>query len=432
MSGYRVSDLLGALHEEFGKYTDNRKGKNRHYRMGDLVMSAYSVFFMQSPSYLWHQRHMRSLHHRSNLETLFGMREIPSESLVRQVLDGVKPEEVQGAYWHIHRELERLDLLKGFRGKLGILQIAFDGTWAVRSKAVHCESCHHKQQADGMLYYHSLLLPVVHAPGEPQVLALPPEVLSPQDGSSKQDCEINAAKRWAGRWGSMFRGRNAVATGDDLYAHEPMCRALLDAGMGFLFTCKQASHKGLYEELALREAHGMIRQFSYTRGEGSKEEQVCCRYAQEVPLCADAKSPGVSWMEANVCNFRGEKTYYGAWITSLEITPERLPELVRAARARWKIENEGFRSLKRLGYHLEHNFGHGHRYLANTLLMLNILAFLTHTFLHLAHEHYASARSLAGPRIRLIQHIEALTAYSLFESWEGLFTFMIKALSDSS
>jgi hypothetical protein len=33
--------------------------------------------------------------------------------------------------------------------------------------------------------------------------------------------------------------------------------------------------------------------------------------------------------------------------------------LMRGARARWKIENETFNTLKNQGYHFEHNFGHG-------------------------------------------------------------------------
>ena len=53
------------------------------------------------------------------------------------------------------------------------------------------------------------------------------------------------------------------------------------------------------------------------------------------------------------------KTYENAWVTDLTPTSANIVQLVRAARARWKIENEGFNTLKNQGYHLEHNFGHG-------------------------------------------------------------------------
>ena len=64
-------------------------------------------------------------------------------------------------------------------------------------------------------------------------------------------------------------------------------------------------------------------------------------------------------------------------MTDLDITPERLPELVSVARARWKVENETFNTLKNQGYQLEHNFGHGQRYLSSVLACLMMLAFLT-------------------------------------------------------
>ena len=65
-----------------------------------------------------------------------------------------------------------------------------------------------------------------------------------------------------------------------------------------------------------------------------------------------------------------------AWVTDLVPTADNIVQLVRAARARWKIENEGFNTLKNQGYHLEHNFGHGHQHLSEALFTLNLLAFL--------------------------------------------------------
>ena len=63
-------------------------------------------------------------------------------------------------------------------------------------------------------------------------------------------------------------------------------------------------------------------------------------------------------------------------------TSANIVQLVRAARARWKIENEGFNTLKNQGYHLEHNFGHGHQHLS-TLFVLNLLAFFMHQIFEL-------------------------------------------------
>ena len=48
-----------------------------------------------------------------------------------------------------------------------------------------------------------------------------------------------------------------------------------------------------------------------------------------------------------------------SWITKMDITEENIFDIVRAARARWKVENETFNTLKNQGYNYEQNYGHG-------------------------------------------------------------------------
>ena len=59
-----------------------------------------------------------------------------------------------------------------------------------------------------------------------------------------------------------------------------------------------------------------------------------------------------------------------SWVTDIPITDENIVQLMKAGRARWKIENETFNTLKNQGYEFEHNFGHGKRNLCNNLMTL--------------------------------------------------------------
>ena len=68
--------------------------------------------------------------------------------------------------------------------------------------------------------------------------------------------------------------------------------------------------------------------------------------------------------------------FFSSWITDVLINEQNAPELVNVARSRWKIENETFNTLKNQGYHLEHNYGHGKKYLATNFAILTFLAFL--------------------------------------------------------
>jgi len=59
------------------------------------------------------------------------------------------------------------------------------------------------------------------------VLPLAPEFVVPQDGTKKQDCEINAAKRWLTANGQMLADYRVVFIADDLYSHEPFLQKVL-------------------------------------------------------------------------------------------------------------------------------------------------------------------------------------------------------------
>ena len=84
--------------------------------------------------------------------------------------------------------------------------------------------------------------------------------------------------------------------------------------------------------------------------------------------------------------------YYGKWITDLKITTKTAKTILDAARARWKIENECFNTLKNHGYNIEHNYGHGQQYLSSTLAGLMLLAFLTDQLQQHACQLYKTVR----------------------------------------
>jgi hypothetical protein len=107
---------------------------------------------------------------------------------------------------------------------------------------------------------------------------------------------------------------------------------------------------------------------------------------------------------------------------------ENVAEIIEAGRARWKVENENNNVLKTKGYHLEHNFGHGKKYLASLLLTLNIIAFLFHTVLEMMDEKYQLIRDNLPTRKTFFDDIRALTRYICFDSWDEMLTFMIRGL----
>jgi hypothetical protein len=96
--------------------------------MEDAALSAFSVFFTQTPSFLAYQRMMEGSKGKSNAQSLFGVHKIPSDNQIRDLLDAVPPEHVFPVFEEILQVLEQQGQLEGFRSVADTLLVAIDGT----------------------------------------------------------------------------------------------------------------------------------------------------------------------------------------------------------------------------------------------------------------------------------------------------------------
>ena len=350
-------------------------------------------------------------------------------SQIRHMLDSVPPQSLYPVYDQIYDRLREHGIIQSFRGVNNSTLIALDGTWYHSSKKIHCPCCSHLQHTNGEItYYHSAVTPVIVAPGQSEVIALRPEFITPQDGHTKQDCEIAAAKRWLEQNATRYLEGPVTLLGDDLYAHQPFCRRALLHGFHFLFTCKPESHSTLYQWVHLLQPGPALGVSQQRIKVGAHFQTHTYRWANQVPLTEGQDALKVNWCELSVTDKEGKVLYRNAWITDWPITAQNVAALAASGRARWKIENENNNTLKTKGYHLEHNFGHGRQHLSALLVALNILAFLFHTVLAFTDERYRLVRAALPTRKTFFQDMRALTRYLCFPSWEGLLRFMMRGL----
>lgn len=428
MKEVRFKDLVGELRTVLAGLPNQRKGKNTSYTMQDFGLSAFAVFFTQSPSFLAYQKAMRKARGKDNAQSFFAIQKIPCDNQIRTMLDPVSPDALYPVYDHLYETLKEQGILQTFRGVHGSMFIALDGTWYYSSHKVHCCNCSTLEHANGeTTYYHSAVTPVIVAPGQSEVIALRPEFIIPQDGHTKQDCEIAASKRWLEKNTARYLSGTVTLLGDDLYAHQPFCRHTLLEGFHFLFVCKPESHSTLYQWVNLLQAPDLRTMTARVKVDGHFQNYTY-RWAKAVPLAEGADALKVNWFELTVTNSKGEELYHNGWITDWEISEQNVAQLAASARARWKIENENNNTLKTKGYHLEHNFGHGKKHLSSFLAAMNILAFLFHTVLDFTDEHYCLIRATLPSRQTFFQDVRALSRYIHFPSWEGLLRFMMRGL----
>jgi len=426
----KLSRMIKDLEQVFEQFPEHRTGQNTQYDLADAGMGAFSVFFTQSPSFLAHQRDLKSRKGRSNVENLFELRDIPSDNQIRNLLDPVSPSQLERCYGQIFQALEQTKVLESYRSFANQILVAIDGTEYFSSKKVHCEQCSHRILKNGETnYFHSVLTPVIVQSGNAHVISLEPEYIVPQDGHEKQDCETQAGKRWVEKHGDFYAKRGVTMLGDDLYCHQPFCQALKDKHLHFILVCKPDSHASLYETVDFLAAQAVLGTKVVRKWLGRYAEIQTYRYTNKLALRGDPSAMQVNWCELTCTREdTGKLIYKNAFATDFEVTETTVEAIVRDGRARWKVENENNNVLKTKGYHIEHNFGHGNQHLASLLLSLNLLAFLFHTILDLVDEQYCSIRQALGRRKTFFQDLDALLRYFIFENWEDVFTFMFEGL----
>ncbi len=314
-----LEELLSELREVCAGLEDKRQGQACRYTMADIGLAAFSVFFLQSPSFLGHQRALAEGHGQSNCQTLLGMAAIPSDNHIRQMLDGSSPAAFDRLFIKGLESIAAVDGLSAFQRLDGRLLIALDGTEHFCSRKIGCPQCSTRRRSDGGVeYFHSFLGASVVAPGHTQVLPLPAEFITPQDGTEKQECERAAAKRWLARHGAGIACFRPVYLGDDLYACQPIVRVIQESGGNFILTCKPGSHQTITEYLTgvdLQEHRQTVRH-------GSKRITHVYRWLTEVPLRGTADAVPVNWFSVEILNGSGKRTYYNSFITDLPVTAD--------------------------------------------------------------------------------------------------------------
>ena len=421
--------LLNFLDSAILLFPDKRLGTNTRYQIRDAALSAFSVFFTQSPSFLSYQISMQQNKGNNNGRTLFGIDQIPCDNQIRSLLDPVPAGLVSPVFDQTFTMLQETNVVEEFRSFNNDLLIALDGTWFFSSKKIHCQNCLTKEHQDGTTtYYHSALLPVVVMPGSSRVIPLAPEFIRPQDGKEKQDCENAAAKRWINGKGAEYSSLGVTVLGDDLFSRQPICRLVLDKNLNFIFVCKPSSHKWLSEWLAAADPKEDLHEFTVTKWTGTEHLTYTYQYANGVPLKDGEDALLVNWAQLTITNEEGAVIFRNSFVSNHTITRENVVAFIQAGRSRWKIENENNNTLKTKGYHFEHNFGHGNENLSETLLSLNLFSFLFHTVLEIFDNKYCLIRETLPRRKDFFNDIRALTRYICFDNWNQLLDFMIMGL----
>jgi hypothetical protein len=337
------------------------------------------------------------------------------------VLDGIAPALLAGAFADGLRIADSHKALDSYRVLDGGVLLALDGVWYHSSEKIHCKRCLSKTKDGVRTYYHTVLASTIVKPGETVVLPVMGAFIGNADGREKQDCEREAAKRWVAQYAEAYRWLQPTILGDDLFSNYPLCTAILDQGLSFIFTCKADSHPWLMETV-----HGSYLAEQQRRvWNGRHHLEYRYRWVNGVEIRDNRETLLVNYLHLEIVNEeKGKVTYRNSWITDKEVTEDNVALLASCARARWKIENEHTNILKNHGYNLAHNFGHGEEHASEMFCLLNLLAFLYHGILDLADEEYRQARVSTGRRTEFFNYLRAALRFALHDNWQSFLIFV--------
>lgn len=417
------SGLKTTITKRIGKIDDTRQSSKVNHCLHDCLMSALAMMFFQDPSILAFQQRLRDSIHKNNLKTIFSVNTIPKDTQLRDVLDLLPTDQLNRIFDDFLFHLQRAKQLDQYQLINGKYLIAIDGSEYFSSNKIHCPGCLRKKSGNSKIrYHHQILQAVVVHPGMRQVLPLAPEPIRNTDGATKQDCEINAGKRMVGNIRKVHPKLNIIITADGLYSKQPFVDRLKDAGMSFILVVKPKDHKVLFEWV---NDFDRLDACGHLEFKDKKARLHRYRWVNDVPLNGSPNADNVNFFEYQIV-VNGKITYRNSWVTDIKVDEQNVTTLVQGGRARWKIENETFNTLKNQGYHLEHNFGHGKHNLSLIFFILNLLAFYIHQILELSDRLYHKVRyTKFTSRKEYWNQLRCTIRILIFPRWESLLQFIL-------
>jgi hypothetical protein len=412
--------LLSVVRSGFAAVPDYRLS-DTDISLTDALMAAFALFSLQSPSLLAFDKHRVE----GNWGTIYAIDRVPCDTQMREILDPVSPESVRPLFRSVFGQLQRGKALESMMFLEDYYLLALDGTEYFSSKTIHCASCLQKVHRNGSITYdHQMLGAALVHPEQRAVIPLMPEPIVKQDGTGKNDCERNAAKRFIVKLRKDHPHLKFIVTEDSLSSNAPHIETLHAHGLHYILGVKDGDHASLFAQVQAADQAGRVTH--YERHDRAARVIHRFRFVHDVPLNTSNRDVRVNFLE--YWEVGEHKVQHFSWVTDLHVSQRNVYHLMRGGRARWKIENETFNTLKNQGYHFEHNDGHGTQNLSVVFAMVMLLAFVVDQTQQLCCALFQAVWAKVGSKRLLWERMRALFYDYALESMRQLLEALLYGL----
>ena len=262
-------------------------------------------------------------------------------------------------------------------------RVVIDGTGLFYFKEKHCGNCLVTtiEKEDGKKetrYYHKVLEAKLVL-SEKIVISLGTEFIENEsEAVSKNDCELNAAKRLLDQIKKEYPRMEFCIQGDALYAAGSVMDLCRKNHWKYLLTQKETRQPLLAESYRwIKEGKGgeEVSGIGKERGSG-----YFVNHVEETAGKTETANLYEYWYEGQGKEGK-EAEHRFQWITNIELTKRNMEEMVGAGRGRWKIENEGFNNQKNGIYDIEHLNSRDSNAMKNHYLLTQVADILMQLYL---------------------------------------------------
>lgn len=427
--------MIKIIGNSFSKIPEHRKsnGDKVVYSIKNSLLTAFAAFSLKYGSLKsFFDELEESEEKKISVMHLYQTDGMPSTTRLKEIIDPIDTKNLRPAYKDIFREIQRGGVLKNFLFMDEFYILALDGTGYYSSDKVQCKNCLVKVHKSGKVTYsHQILAGCIVHPLMKQVIPVAPEPIQNSDGSTKNDCERNAAKRFLEKFRKDHPKLPIVVTEDGLASNAPHIRELWKNNMHFILGVKPRDHKYLFEWVEAFDKLQTVVSYKYTGKKVIRRITQEIKYVNNVPLNDSNRDVLVNFLELKESTEKkledgtwvseGKITTF-SWITDIDINDDNAFSIMHGGRKRWAIENETFNTLKNQGYNFEHSFGHGKDNLATNFAFLMMLAFLVDQVQEMCCSTFQKALGRFKSKAKLWEDIRSFfKRFVLDINWHDLF-----------
>jgi hypothetical protein len=169
-----ADSMFKNLYGKFTRISDCRKGDIK-ISIADALMSGFAMFSLKDQSLLAFDERRKT---DKNLTAIYRIKNIPSDTQMRKILDEVDTDELRDVFKGPFRQLQRGKALDRMKFYDGCYLLSLDGTGFFSSKKLHSKKCLEKvNKKTGEVTYHQQMLgaSIVH-PDFKEVIPLAPNL----------------------------------------------------------------------------------------------------------------------------------------------------------------------------------------------------------------------------------------------------------------